>query len=389
MTKKYIITLASVFFLSISSALADTEPKTKNSDANVEAIIAEIEKAKKNPQGEKTATAEKTQAQAKESRDVSVTIPAVPSVPKPVQVTTTKLVDESGEIIYDAIEKIAPPRQKPRFTNRVAPERFRKNKKDEKKEALPGDIKNARVTAYLHAPLMDAAVVQKKLEEAGFEVLTKFNTEKKGKVVSLVYTSPAMQKAAAKDTRGFAGTLRVVVDQKNKLVNISNPIYVMKAFMQKEYDAKVAEETLKKIRSVFPELKESTEVVKFLALERYRFMENMPYYQDMKVVKKGKNADLLKKAKKSKKVVYEQKLENGSIIVGVELGKRTSKFVKKIGYQNSGLLPYPILIEKGEAKILAPQYYIAVMYPMLKMSKFMTIATVPGAITKDIDKIFR
>ena len=39
--------------------------------------------------------------------------------------------------------------------------------------------------------------------------------------------------------------------------------------------------------------------------------------------------------------------------------------------------------------MLAPQYYIAVMYPKLKMSQFMKIATVPGAIAKDIDKVFR
>jgi len=118
-------------------------------------------------------------------------------------------------------------------------------------------------------------------------------------------------------------------------------------------------------------------------------MENMPYYQDMKVIAQGKNKELLEKAKKSKKVVYEQHLDNGSIVIGVKLGKRTSKFVKKIGYQNSGLLPYPVLIENGKAVILAPQYYIAIMYPMLKMSQFMKIATTPGAIGKDIDKIFR
>ncbi len=39
--------------------------------------------------------------------------------------------------------------------------------------------------------------------------------------------------------------------------------------------------------------------------------------------------------------------------------------------------------------MLDPKYYIAVMYPMLKMSQFMKISTVPGAITKDIGKIFR
>jgi len=118
-------------------------------------------------------------------------------------------------------------------------------------------------------------------------------------------------------------------------------------------------------------------------------MEGMPRYNDMVVIKKASNDALYANAKKSKKILYEQKLSNGSIMIGVKLGKRTNKFIKKTGYQNAGLLPYPVLIEDGEAKILDPKYYIAIMYPMLKMSQFMTISTVPGAINKDIDKIFR
>ena len=162
----------------------------------------------------------------------------------------------------------------------------------------------------------------------------------------------------------------------------------MRAFMQKEYDEGVALATLNKIRDAFSIAKNSEEIVKFRVLERFQFMENMPYYQDMKLVAEGKNEDLLKIAKESKQVVYEQHLDNGSIVVGVKLGRRTSKFVAKTGYQNAGLLPYPVLIENGKALMMAPQYYIAIMYPMLKMSQFMKIATVPGAIAKDIYKIF-
>ena len=53
------------------------------------------------------------------------------------------------------------------------------------------------------------------------------------------------------------------------------------------------------------------------------------------------------------------------------------------------MLPYPILIENGKAKILDPKYYISYMYPMLKMSEFMTIATIPDAIVKDCKRVFR
>jgi len=176
------------------------------------------------------------------------------------------------------------------------------------------------------------------------------------------HVAPEMMETTAatekKIMRGFAGALRITVDKKNKLLSISNPIYMLGAFMQEEYDAALAEKTLATLRNSFKDLKNSDELIKFRVLE-------------------------------SKKIVYEQRLENGAVVIGVKLGKRTSKFIKKTGYQNAGLLPYPVLIENGEAKILDPKYYISVMYPMLKMSQFMKIATVPGAISKDIDKIFR
>ena len=421
MLRTYILKFATTLILSISPLMAETNQDIKPTDAQVEAIIAEIEKAKIEPK-ETEKKSEKVEQEVKQvtiktkpalkkiekkvisqhikktTRKVSekkthiFTMPKVPKPPKAIELSTVKLIDSEGHILTERIEELCPPRKKPIFTNRVAPPRFYKGNKstnNAQKEIMPGDIKNARVTAYIQSPLLSVDEVVAKLKRAEFKVLSQFKVDKKGKVVSIVFTNEALEKAAAKKMRGFASTLRIVVDTKNKLVNISNPLYVMKAFMQKEYDATLAEKTLTQIRAVFSDLKNSNEVVKFSALERYRFMENMPYYQDMEVIAKAKNTELLKRAEKSKKVVYTQHLANGSIILGVKLGKRTSKFVKKIGFQNSALLPYPVLIENGEAKILAPQYYIAVMYPMLKMSKFMTIATVPGAITKDIDRIFR
>ena len=335
---------------------------------------------------------------APEVNEVIIKIPEVPEVPK-VEAVVPKveslvpkviLLDSSGnEISNKKIEYIPRKRKKVEFSHNVAPEKYTVKQIKADDNVLVGDIKNGRVAAYLHAPLTSADEAKENLKKAGFNILATYKIDKKGSVTSIVFSNKAMENAAAKKMRGFAGTLRLVVDNKNKLVNISNPIYAMGAFMQKEYDKKLAEETLKQLRDVFKGLKNSKELVKFKVLERFRFMENMPYYQDMQIVAKAKNKALLEKAKKSKQVVYEQHLSDGTVVLGVKLGKRTSKFVKKTGYENSGLLPYPVLIENGEAKIMAPQYYIAVMYPMLKMSQFMKIATVPGAITKDIDKIFR
>jgi len=131
----------------------------------------------------------------------------------------------------------------------------------------------------------------------------------------------------------------------------------------------------------------SKDQLKFQLLPKYQFMHGMPQYQDMVTVARG--SDLLSKLKNNKSVLFTQKLNNGTTLVGVKLGKRTSKFTSKIGTNNAALLPYPLIIENNEAKILEPKYYISVMYPLLQMSEFMTIATIPGAIIKDCERVFR
>jgi len=320
---------------------------------------------------------------------VVIKMPKVPEVPK-VEAVVPKVIIIDGNVgrSNEEILKELLKEKEVIFSDHVAPEMY--EEKDAADKVIEvGDIHNGRVAAYLHAPLMDVKSVEEILKKAGFNIVTIYKVDKKGLATSIVFTNAAIQASAGKIERGFASTLRVTIDKKNKLISVSNPIYLMKAFMQEEYDSALAEATLKTLRDNFKDLKNSDEVMKFIMLERFQFMEGMPKYNDMISVKKADHKKLVAKAKKHKNTLYTQELANGSTLVGVKLGKRTSKFIKKTGYQNAGLLPYPVLIENGEVKILDPKYYIAVMYPMLKMSQFMTISTVPGAINKDIDKMFR
>ncbi|WP_457746361.1 hypothetical protein [Sulfurimonas sp.] len=320
---------------------------------------------------------------------INIKIPKVPEVPKveavvpTLNVTTSQSSQSNEAIIKEAISK-----QKVTFSNHVAPVLIEVHKDDNKNISV-GEIKNARVTAYLHAPLMSVTDVSSALTGVGFRIVKTYKIDKKGLATAVLFTNTKLIQAASKANRGFAAVLRVTIDKKDKLVSITNPIYILKAFLQDNYNEKVAKESLNSLQNAFKELKNSQEIVKFSALEHFQFMAGMPKYEDMQTIKKAANTTLLKKARKSKKLVFEQKLENGSYLIGVKLSKRTTRFIKKTGYQNAALLPYPVLIENGEAKILDPKYYISVMYPLLKMSQFMTIATVPGAINKDIDKIFR
>lgn len=328
---------------------------------------------------------------AQQHKTIEVVVPDAPKVQAIVPMVSVKTLNSSQYNDKSNIKIIKELNSTGMIgsSKRVPPNYNKKEKVVIVKDAKAGEINNARVSAYLQTAYIPKKDLISKLEKAGFKILSEFKVDKKGKILSIIFTDDAMTKQASKNSRGFAASLRVLFDTKNKQTSISNPFYTMKAFMQDDFDEKVASATLNKLHSTFDDLKNSKDIVRFSSLRKYHFMENMPYYNDMIEISTGKNEQLLKKAKKSKKLVFEQKLSNGSILIGVKLSKRTSKFVKKIGYQNSGLLPYPILIEDGKAKMLDPKFYIAVMYPLLSMSEFMTIATVPGAIQKDCDRVFR
>jgi hypothetical protein len=329
-----------------------------------------------------------TNLNAYQTKTIHVQVPEVPKVLAKVPNVNVVTVDGT---VYKNNPELDSPKKKNAIgsSHRIPPNYNKKESTEVFKDVKVGEVNNSRISAYLQTALLPKEELLKKLTSANFKILSEYKVDKKGELTSIVFTNDDMTKLASKDMRGFAGTLRILIDKQNSQISISNPLYVMKAFMQDDYNDKIAKGTLDKLNSIFSDLKNSKDIVKFTRLKRYHFMENMPYYQDMTKVAVGDNKTLLAKAKKSKKIVYEHHLDNGSVIVGVKLSRRTSKFVKKIGYQNSGLLPYPVLIENNTAKILAPKYYIAVMYPKLSMSEFMTIATIPGAIQKDCDRVFR
>jgi hypothetical protein len=244
------------------------------------------------------------------------------------------------------------------------------------------------VSTYLVGAHMSVSDASAKLKENGFDVLSTYESVENG--TSIVFTSSELKKAASKEGRGFASILRVLVDDEKKVVSVDNPVYFGKAFLQDDYDHAAAVKVTESLKSAFGELTNSADKLKFDKLDGYHFMIGMPYYSDMAVV--GEGDDLLAKAKeykKGKELLFELDLGNGSTLLGYELGKKTSKFVKKIGTQNAQVLPYTILIENGKAKILAPKYYLAISYPLLSMGQFMTISTVPGAIEKDLAKPFK
>ncbi|BAF71519.1 hypothetical protein [Sulfurovum sp. NBC37-1] len=345
-------------------------------------IVPAKPSAKKEETKAKTATTTETKKTIKiptSNKTVEITLP-VP--PKPVEPVKVKTFHTQQGILDRSIKfsKRMPP-------NYIPPEQRIAKGKAKNTATDIGEVVHGRVPAYIRGKYIDVKEAEKRLKKAGFTILGETTLDKKGNLVSIVFTDKELTKMASKKNRGFAASLRLLVDKKDNHISITNPIYMAKAFMQDQYDDKAAKATLKKITDNFENLLNSKDKLKFQLLPNYQFMHGMPKYQDMVVVARGDN--LLSKIKNNKKVLFVQKLDNGATLIGVALGRRTGKFIGRIGTNNAALLPYPILIENGEAKIMEPKYYISVMYPLLQMSEFMTIATVPGAIIRDCGKVFK
>ncbi len=312
------------------------------------------------------------------SETIEIIIPLPPKVPTPVKIKTINSSSMDNRSIK--FSKRIPP-------NYVASSSAEHTEKAKNTSDHIGQVSHGRISAYIRAKYIDVNEAKETLEKAGFHILSVAPVDKKGNLTSIVFTNKDLTTMASKSKRGFSASLRLLVNKKDNHTSITNPLYMAKGFMQDEFDEKIPKETLSKITSNFKTLLNSKDMLKFQLLPKYQFMHGMPQYQDMITVATGKN--LLDKVTKHKRVVFVQKLDNGSTLVGVKLRKRTNKFIDKIGTNNAALLPYPILIEDGKAKVLDPKYYISVMYPLLQMSEFMTIATIPGAIVKDCERVFR
>ncbi|WP_373005219.1 hypothetical protein [Sulfurimonas sp.] len=247
-----------------------------------------------------------------------------------------------------------------------------------------------KISAYLVGEHIEVDVAKAKLGEVGFEVIALYSPVKEG--TTLIFTNEVLKAEGAKSKRAHAAILRMFIDDKEKRVSVTNPIYFGRAFMQDWYKEDVFIEQFEKIYSAFPNLEGSKDSLEFDNLADFHFMMGMPYYEDPDELAEGEHKDLLAKArnyKKGKLLIFELKLSDKSTLFGYEIGSKTKKFVKKIGRANAAVLPYCISIEDGKATALAPKFYLAVSYPQLSLSEFTRISSVPGAIEKDLKKPFK
>ena len=350
-----------------SPTQSQTQPKEK-------AAPKQISKTAKKPAQEQT-------AQTIEAGDntVHIVIPKPPKAPKPI---ILKIDNENG-LDSRAIKfsKRVPP-------GYIPPEKRKTEAKTTNTSTKLGEVDSGgRIATYLRAPYMGVKQAEETLKKAGFKIISIAPLDKKKELTVIVFTNDALEKFASDHNSEFLASLRLLVDKKDNHITVTNPLYLAKAFMPKDFDAEVPTQILKKITSSFKGMVNSKDKLKFQLLPKYQFMNGMPRYEDMVEVAIGD--DLAANIQGKKQVVFQQKLQNGAILFGMKFRKRTQKFPYRIGTNNAALLPYPVLIKNGKAYIMDPKYYISVMYPQLKMSEFMTIATVPDAIVKECQRVFR
>ena len=304
------------------------------------------------------------------------------SVPKP-----PKLDIEGGnstQIRSIHFSKRYPPGYTP-LEERIA-KRFAKTKSATTNHV--GGVNAGRIATYLRGPLLSLDEAKKRLQDAGFTILSTVPlTKKKDDHTLIVFTSEQLSTFAAKHHVEFLADMHMDLDREHNQTTITNPLYLAKAFMGDHYEATIPQKTLEALSAHIEGLRNSKEALKFEALPHYRFMHGMPGYKEMDEVALGD--DLIAKLQHNKHVAYLHKLPNGSVVAGMLFRRRTQKFPYRIGSQNAALLPYPVLIKDNKAVILDPKYYIALMYPLLKMSQFMHISSIPDSIVREAGRLFR
>lgn len=243
-------------------------------------------------------------------------------------------------------------------------------------------VEGKEVSSYLRGAYMDKDAAKSKLEAAGYTIVGEYTVAKGG--TTLLFTNSALKAEASKPNRAFVALERCYIDDVNKQISITNPIYFGKAYMQNEYRHEVFYKELQTLTTAFAGLKASEDKLKFDNLENYHYIVGMPYYQEM--LKLATGSDLQAKAKQS--ALFELKISDDVTLFGFDFDKRTKKFPSKIGLQNGIVMPYMVVVDSANAKALDPKYYIALSYPQLSMLEFGKIGDVPGAIETQLTRVF-
>jgi hypothetical protein len=373
----------------------DTEQKSENfSRQELEHKDVAKKAVSKKEELSKTKNGVQKEEQKKIPKDaIVITLPKVPKV----EAKVPQVVTIGGSKIEPRVEKRLSTAM-PVVKKDLPIKKEMTNSKQDSKKGLKATKEVAhstlglenmgRISTYLRAKLIEKEQIIAKLKSAGFTIIADEYLDPKKELEVIVVSNKYLKELAKRSP--YLSNIRVLIDKKNRELSITNPYYFAKAYMGKSFDAKLSKEALESINSLFSEMKASKEKLKSSLLPEYHFMFGMPYYKDMLEVGSGNHKALLKKVHSKKaRVAFVQELGKDTALIGLKLSPKVGSFIDIVGVNNALLLPYPIMIKGNNAYILDPKYYIAISYPLLKMSQFMKISDIPDAITAEAKNLFK
>ena len=247
------------------------------------------------------------------------------------------------------------------------------------------------VSTYEYAKFQDTAGVKAALSKGGFEIVGEYDAMANPDYHVVAYTCKTLKGAAAKENREFAAVAKVLISKADKRLVLTNPEYFLSAYLQDDFNADNAKRINSKLTKTFGELKGSEDTLEDDDISGYHFMMGMPYYEDMIEVAQGD--DLLAKLQKNAgdNIVFTLQVGDATVVgVAMPTENGEKSYVSAIkGEKHTAFLPYMVLIQGDEAKIMHPKYALAIAYPKLSMGDFMGISGTPGDIEDYFTSLFK
>lgn len=248
-----------------------------------------------------------------------------------------------------------------------------------------------KISTYKHAVYKNANDVKRALTTNGLQVVGEYNAMQNSDYHVIAYTCPTLTKYASQKGRAFAGVQKVLINNKDKELVLTNPQYFLHAFMQDDFQVEGAKKVNNKLVSAFGTLKNSEDALDDDEIAEYHFMMAMPYYEDMIAVAKGDNLKEKLEKNATKNIVFTLEAGEATLYgVAMPTEKGEKYYVSEIkGEKQSAFLPYMVVVEGNTAKILHPKYYLAIAFPNLSMGEFMAISGTPGDIEEYFTSLFK
>lgn len=248
--------------------------------------------------------------------------------------------------------------------------------------------------------------VKNNITNAGYKIIGEYNPASNSKQKVIIFTNNSIKKLSLEfSDRGALGSiLRIGLSEKNgkTTVSISNPYYVFSAYWGSKANAsqksRMKSESNKAVKILGNSVAKFGGEMSESDLAEYHYKMMMPYFTDPVELEEYssfsegvKKIDTnLKNGKGSTKLVYKLTFPGKNIVVyGVQLKGEDGEagFLNKIGSDHIAAMPYEIILQGKEATMLHGKYRLALYWPNLTMSQFMTIMSTPGDIEDALEAV--